>query len=94
MTSCLCEYKALVNAYKCEIAEGSGYALQYLPTSFSIILLHPSQLSIIGLQEPPLKEHPPVAINTHSLSFLIVVQIIFYSQVKNSALFGVHSKTH
>jgi len=25
MTSCLCEYKALVNAYKCEITEKSHF---------------------------------------------------------------------
>jgi len=38
MTSCLCEYKALVNAYKCEITEKShflfvnGYVNPYKPS--------------------------------------------------------------
>jgi len=48
--------------------------MQYLTPEYSIHLLHPSHLSMIGWQLPPLKLHPFLVIKTHSEPFLTVWQ--------------------
>ena len=60
---------------KIHFTDGSGYTLQYFPVESSTILLHPSQVSTMMWQLPPVYPQPFLDMNVHSEPSLTVWQI-------------------